>query len=62
MRRQLTKRRVLSIPNENWGSLNCEVPGQENGGTIVDVLCGEANSPGRFRYTIPKQPADYNFV
>ncbi|KAL1849160.1 hypothetical protein Daus18300_013365 [Diaporthe australafricana] len=41
--------------------LAAHYPGQENGNSIVDVLYGDVNPSGRLPYTIPKQPADYDF-
>jgi beta-glucosidase len=41
--------------------LAAHYPGQENGNSIVDVLYGDVNPSGRLPYTIPKDPADYDF-
>jgi beta-glucosidase len=39
--------------------LNANLPGQETGNAIVDILFGAVNPSGRLPYTIAKQRSDY---
>ncbi|KAH7324890.1 glycosyl hydrolase family 3 C-terminal domain-containing protein [Stachybotrys elegans] len=51
--------RILALPSVKaivWANL----PSQESGNSLVDILWGDVNPSGKLAYTIAKQASDYN--